>query len=400
MKILRYFPSLHTRNIILLSNKISSKRITKIFNVAVFMHIIIDSTEYKKDRNLNSKNFSLIRDLGKRGLLTNHLPWFVYKECTTTGISESIQKIKDAISALRSLPRLGVIKNEIDSSELIIDELQSLEQKISSSVISRWKDYISASNSKLYEFKEKYSTLIFEDYFKGNKPFKTLKSRNDIPDAFIFQDIKELCNQVELFVISNDGDFRKAVKTLSSNVHTFKNLDEFFGDENFKVTLEKYNDLIDNEEKLKFINRYLLKFQPEIEEEVLEFINGISYLEFFDDKLKSDDKAATIQDLTDPIFQIYYDDIEIVGKEAFVPISVICNSNIEYAVFKADYWSYDDLPKYSEEINRHYYLIEDSVKLKLEQNVVINLEDVKINENEELGFVPFALDKFDRVKIL
>ncbi|QOW10115.1 hypothetical protein Q73A0000_06955 [Kaistella flava (ex Peng et al. 2021)] len=364
------------------------------------MNIIIDSTEYKKDRNLNKKDLSLIKDLGCRNLIINHIPWFVFKECTTATVYESKQKVQEALSALNSLPRLGLGRNEIKHSEFIINQLSILENKIENSIANQWIDFIKYSKSILHKFDKDESEVVFKDYFSGNKPFSYLKNRNDIPDAFIYQTIKKISETEKLYIITNDKKFKESIETLLENTTVYLCFTDLFEDQIFKKILETYNKLIDNEKKLDFINRYLNKYQTEIEEEVVEFIDDISYLEFYDDKLKSDDNSATIHYMTDPKLKINFSDIKIIGNEAFVPISIDCNADIDYAMFKADYWTYDNLPKYSEEINKHYFLIEESVKLKLNQIVVIDLDDVKVEEDEEQGFVPFALDKFDEIEII
>ncbi|TDW52529.1 hypothetical protein EV144_1011220 [Flavobacterium sp. 270] len=364
------------------------------------MKILIDSTEYKKDRNFNKKDLSLIKDLGDRKLIINHIPWFVFKECTSSSISESTQKVQEAMSALNSLPRLGLGRNEISDSETVINQLSILENKIAISVSNQWSNFIKTSNSILHKFDKDDSEPVFEDYFLGNKPFSSLKNRNDIPDAFIYQTIKKISKKEKLYIVTNDIKFKESIENSIPNTTVYLNFKNLYEDKIFKKVLETYDKLIDNEKKLDFINRYLNKFKTEIEEEVAEFINDINYLEFYDDKLKSDDNSAIIHYMTDPKLEINFTEIKIIGEEAFVPISIECNADIEYAMFKADYWVYNDLPKYSEEINKHYFRIEDSVKLKLNQIVAIDLDHVKVEEDEDQGFVPFVLYKFDEIEIV
>ena len=55
---------------------------------------------------------------------------------------------------------------------------------------------------------------------------------------------------------------------------------------------------------------------------------------------------------------------------------------------------YDDLPGISEDLNKHYFLLEDIVTLRMKKTITFKIEE--IDEDEELTV---EIDEFDDIKI-
>ena len=368
------------------------------------IHVVIESNIYKSEGLNKSQNLALLKDMGNNNFVKIHIPWFVYKECVTESIKIGNEQFENAIKTINKISVHYRKKNEI---EKIQNKLTCLKNKVIDIEQKKWKDFIKISNAKLYNYDKEGSQQVFEDYFEGNPPFSALKARKDIPDAFIFQDIKKISQSVDdVYVITNDQKFNKELEEKVPKTTTYSSIDEFFKDPNFKSVKEKYDNFLLEEEamkqkslKLQFVKEYIKDCDVDIKEDVSKYLSKINYLEFDDDNLLSDSRNAIITHIELEDFSISYESIKLIGNQIFVPIIAICDANINFPLSKYDYWNYNHFDITIEnELNDSEYLVTQKVRLELSQNMIINIDDVIMNEDEK--FVPTPIDEFEKIKFL
>jgi len=185
------------------------------------INLIIDSTHFKRDRSLNKLELTKLKALGKRDYLKIHIPWFVYKECTSTYKEEIGIKLNNVKTILKTLDRQGIDESTQNHFLEIAGNIDHLHQNIEQSIADNWKIFIEESKAELYPFDEKISSLVYESYFEGSPPFKSLKSRKDIPDAYIYQRIKNVSELGATYLISGDRNLRDKSTELN-NVIAFE----------------------------------------------------------------------------------------------------------------------------------------------------------------------------------
>ena len=369
------------------------------------IHVVIESNIYKSEGLNKSQNLALLKDMGNNNFVKIHIPWFVYKECITESIKIGNEQFENAIKTINKISVPYREKNEIEEMQ---NKLTCLKNNIIDIEEKKWGDFIKISNAKLYNYDKEISTQVFEDYFEGNTPFSALKERKDIPDAFIFQDIKKISQSVDdnVYVITNDKKFKKEIEEKIPKTTTYSSIDEFFKDPNFKSVKEKYDKFLSEKEamklkllKLQFVKKYIEDCDVDIEEDVSEYLSKINYLEFDDDNLLSDSRNAIITHIELEEFSISYESIKLIGNEIFVPIIAICDANIDFPLSKYDYWDYKHYDiTIEDELNDSEYLVTQKVRLELSQNIIINIDDVIMNEDEE--FVPTPIDEFEKIELL
>lgn len=356
------------------------------------MNIIIDSTEYKKDRGLNKADISLIKDMGAEKLLKLHIPYFVYKECSSSSIADLKVELNQIKSSLNSFERKGMGKSDFSKAIDVEKEISKLAKNIEVSNKELWDDFVTESKAILYDFDEKDSISVFDAYFNGGKPFKSLKKRDDIPDAFIYETIKKISSTEQVCLVSGDNNLREKCESLK-NVKIFPSFEDLYANSDFKKLQKKYD-------KLKFNQRVadaklmLLDSQDSFEDAVYGYLANKSYWHLYDTGLPSDNGEATVYAIDDVTIKIDEPNIKFIDDKFFVPIIVTGEASIDYAVFKADYWADEGLPSISEDLNKHYFLLEDVVPIKLTKTISIDLDD--LNEDEILEL---EIDEFDKIEI-
>lgn len=367
--------------------------------------VVIDSNIYRSEGLNKSQNLALLKDMGNNNFVKIHIPWFVYKECVTESIKIGNEQFENAIKTINKISVQYRKENEIEKMQ---NKLTCLKNNVIDIEEKKWRDFIKISNAKLYDYDEEISTQVFEDYFEGNPPFSALKERKDIPDAFIFQDIKKISQSVDdnVYVITNDKKFKKEIEEKIPKTTTYSSIDEFFKDPNFESVKEKYDKFLSEKEtiklkllKLQFVKEYIKDCDVDIEEDVSKYLSKINYLEFDDDNLLSDSRNAIITHIELEDFSISYESIKLIGNEIFVPIIAICDANIDFPLSKYDYWDYKHYDiTIEDELNDSEYLVTQRVRLELSQNIIINIDDVIMNEDEK--FVPIPIDEFEKIELL
>lgn len=256
------------------------------------MKILIDSTTYKQDKTLNKSDFSLLKDLGKKKLIEINIPWVVYKEATTSSVQESQNDFQQAINKLISLDKKGVHPNHYNDIIKYVKKINELKIDFEESVKRLWDEFIKDSNAILHPFNPKHSTKVFENYFSGGEPFKSLKNRDDIPDAFIYALIKDISRKNKLVLISNDTNLSDKCGP-DKNILIFKTLKDFYSSMVFESINEKYKSLL-KVEKYNDALQFLQCCENVIKKEALSFANSISHIEFEEPSLKSENNEGTI----------------------------------------------------------------------------------------------------------
>jgi rRNA-processing protein FCF1 len=355
------------------------------------VNLVIDSTHFKLDRALNKIELAKIKALGKRELIKLHIPWFVYRECTSTFFHEIQTRLNSIKTTIRTLNRQG-IDNDIQSDIMKVSELlEELSKKIKPSITSNWKGFIEESKSKLYEFDNDMSATVFENYFDGSSPFKSLKNRKDIPDAFIYETIKSLGQVDKTYVITNDNNlFEECEKLL--NTRAFKTWENFFSDAEI-IEIEKAMDEELDKLKIDLITDNLDLF----EDSVLEWDKTRGDLTIEDPVLRSDNNDAEVLALDNLKTKIIEKDIQIIDDDVFVPIEVFADASIYYFVFNSDFYlNFEEFEGASvEEWNKHYVHIEDEEKLRM-----IKTFRFKKSEITEDDFPEVNIIEFDEIIIL
>ena len=369
------------------------------------IHVVIESNIYKSEGLNKSQNLALLKDMGNNNFVKIHIPWFVYKECVTDSIKIGNEQFENAIKTINKISVHYRKKNEIEE---IQNKLTCLKNNVIDIEQKKWKDFIKISNAKLYNYDKEGSQQVFEDYFEGNPPFSALKARKDIPDAFIFQDIKKISQSVDnVYVITNDQKFNKELEEKIPKTTTYSSIDEFFKDPNFKSVKEEYDKFLSEKEetmkqnllKLEFVKEYIKDCDVDIEKDVSKYLSKINYLEFEDDNLLSDSRDAIITHIELEEFSISYESIKLIGNKIFVPIIAICDANIDFPLSKYDYLYYGHYDiTIEDELNDSEYLVTQKVILELSQNIIIDIDDVIMDKDEE--FVPTPIDEFEKIKLL
>ncbi len=361
------------------------------------MTIIVDSTEFRQDRGLNKEDISLLRELGNKKLIKIEIPWFVYKESSTTSIKNLQTDLSTTINKLLNSERTGLHYTDVEKLKTIANSLNAIKYEVENSVNQNWEDFIKESNATLHKFNKDEAEEVFRRYFNGEMPFKSLKNREDIPDAFIYMTIKKIADKETVYLVSKDRNLT-AKCSENKKIKIFESLKSLYENPDFETIKKKYYSILEKEnfERAKEI---IINQKDIIEDIAINFVDSISSVEIESPRIPSDNNEATLTGFSFENFKLNVEDIKHIGEEIFVPIEIFGYGLIDYFIFKADYWIHDDLPKFAEDWNDHYFRIEEEVEIKISKMLNFRIQNVIEDEDNDLE-LNVGITDYDSLEII
>jgi hypothetical protein len=333
----------------------------------VMLDIVLDTSVFRNDPWHSKADFLALQRLARAKKIKLHVPYFVHREFLSHMFSEHLDStiipIERAVSKLKkNLP-------EEFSAKLLSLEEQFLELKndIANYPEQEFNDWLKSIGAVIHPIANDHGLTVANAYFDGTPPFREKKKRDDFPDAFIWQTIYDLSNNVtQLYAVVNDKGLRSACET-KENIVLFDSLADFLASDICSQLLVEENLREEISELLKLIPF----LEARLKETVSDQISDIVYGEEVESTWIPEDnntamclgleKIDSLEIETEDA--LYYGDGAIVVK-----FSMLADALLGYAIFKADYHSIEDkrLEGISiSPLNKHYDDAEEVLPLEI-----------------------------------
>lgn len=340
------------------------------------LHILIDTNILDKDPQRKSAAFQVVSRVGNAGELAIHIPQVVKLEFLSHRENEylkPLEKAKLGIEKISKKPLSDSLKGSLEQQETDINNSIS---DVKNWLHKEFEYWCAHSGAEVYQIENHHSSNVFDSYFSGSPPFKSVKNKNDLPDAFIFESIKDVANEVnELNVIVADKKMRETCNMLD-NVTTFESLDNFVKTDDFSklvkdtVVDQNFDILIDELEKQSF------QIEDRAANKIFDALTGYT---FSDPIIPDDNNEATISMLDVP------EDAGLIWGEAVyygsgivdIPFKFEMTTLVYYHIFKSDWYIIDEERaksiNVSEYGNRHYFEAEEEFDVLVKGSIALSL---------------------------
>ena len=370
-------------------------------------HLLLDTSIYRKNPSRTDLPFQALERLCKHNKVQLHIPYIVEREFQTYLIEPYVKSLNTSISELNALIRRGLSEGTIDQMKRIRDEISETKLTILSDVENAFTAWANSIGAQRHSITESSTIAALESYFKGTAPLKSPKTRNDIPDAFIFQTIYQLSsNGHSLIVIVQDGNLFEASQKLPS-VRAFKSLSDFI------ESSEIQNEILElNVVRNLPIIRDTLKFLDEKSKIISKIIeseggNSLEYKKICSHSIPDDNHEATITSYGDLIdVDLDFDEISYFGSGEFgIPFSGSASVTITYYLYKWDYYNVIEETERSISIsdhNDHYFEVEEDVEVTvygLAKVIIDQLELENISPDTYEGDIDVTIDSIDSIEL-
>lgn len=362
------------------------------------IHLLIDSTHYKQDYTLSKADFAKIRALGGKGHLKLYIPYVVYQECLTGAVEHLRSNTNQALKNIRSLGGRGLYASHLPELSGAIDSLESLLPRLQMSAKMVWDDFAGEAKAEMLPLNMHLTPHVFGAYFSGGSPFKTVKERKDIPDAYIYFEAIGIAQagkekgEGPLIVLTNDGNLHDKLNE-EENIIAYKTWQQFYNDAQYKTEEQVYRKTTAAENELAIVRSNVSKIENQIKEE-LEGAHGYEIIVNYSSRGVIQCIEGEIDNFEDFTVKVVLDGIEAFGGKILIPIRVFGIANI---IIRAPYHVIEDVDvmeitppgfaTYHEEVE--YGIDRPFVGFKTFQ---VPFEEIKDGEDVSIKF-----DQFDRL---
>jgi len=211
--------------------------------------IVLDTSIYKQIPKLNSELFLELIKYCRMGRFRLYIPAVVEQEYLTWIHKEAqdafdgVVKASDSLTKFYEVPELFGIPMRFNiTTDIARSHIDGVLEKVS----SNWQIFKQETNATVLQIENHHGGQVMDAYFKGSKPFKSLKNRNDIPDAFIYFSLLDMLrNEEEILFLSGDKHFVSRIS--EQRIHTFESLSDVFSKIEYRINETFFSNLKDGD---------------------------------------------------------------------------------------------------------------------------------------------------------
>lgn len=369
-------------------------------------NVVIDTSIYRKNPTRGDLAFDALRALCEAEVLKLHIPYIVLKEFQTQQKDMHAKDIASAQNGLEGIIRKRQLQEGSRAQvEALLASLKRVGEAALADVQNSMLLWAEELNADVHDLTLEGAKCALEAYFAGTAPLRKPKNREDIPDAFIYQDLIALSKKsVPLVFISDDGQLAAAALNLE-NTQVFDKLFTFIESEPIQAELKKLDAKALFEQA-----RDQLRQLEEDQRVLAAFVRSnagdkLPWKQFTDKSIPDDNHEATIS-MFGEVGEIEFDFdkmAEFGGGVLGLPFSFECEVSIIFYVFKPDYYLNDD-PTYSvSDHSDHYFEAETETVVRATGMLRIELPaeyDKAKNLSEMKEYIELSIDDVDNISLV
>lgn len=351
------------------------------------LHVILDTSIYRNDPKREKAAFRALTRLCEGKKVTLHVPEYVKREFLSQQQAAVEDEIRAITKAAKSIARRSRDEKLIAYANEVVAAADKMMPKIGVRTTEEFTRWAKKCKTVAKSIKPDHAMRVTEDYFAGSAPFTSVKNRNDIPDSFIWQTVRDLAQEKkQVYFVANDGALFKAAGSLES-VGAYRSLDAFIESPECQKAI---NDLT-TETVARNITR-AKRIIPENEASLREMIeqdivDALAHETVKDRSIPDDNNEGMITMVGSPEELTFdFDNIEYYGgSEIRIPFTAAVDCELNYAIYKADYYVLDD--EKTERIsigerNKHYFDADEEYPIDVVGVLSVELETAKL-QNEK-----------------
>jgi hypothetical protein len=352
-----------------------------------------------------SAAFSRLQKLIEEGVVEVLMPYVVSEEWRTQRLEHlrsQCDKAEEALKGLtsseylRALPQTQVLAQALAAVGQVTDDLNTVSQQ----AVER---LLQALQTNIMPLADEHGRRVMTAYFAGRPPFASIKSRKDIPDAFVFEAVTDVAGDdgSPLIVVTADKNFRKHIEALpATSCH--ETLEQFVESQAVKdLTAE-----IEAEAAWRAAMPAVIEFARNHEEELMSdadfvnsFIDSVAGKEVTHASIPSDEGEARVSMVGDPDdLEVEWDSAEDYGPGVLrVPFRCTSEVLLDFYVYFADAYSQAEhiRVQWADPDERKYFDAQANAVADVSGHLTLEFEnwvgemnaeatDVKIDEIEEV----------------
>lgn len=192
--------------------------------------VVLDTNTLRADPTLTSGGFEALARFAEEGYVDVILPRVVVSEffALPSAKLEALANLRKTLKDLRKQTP-DKLHESIGNFEDTMRAEFDLMDKSAQTALEAW---IKRTGATIEESKPEHTSRVLDKYFGGVPPFRHVKSRDDFPDAFIYECIADLAKDGEILTVGRDKGLSGALAT-TKNVVVYPSLKELLESDEF-----------------------------------------------------------------------------------------------------------------------------------------------------------------------
>lgn len=190
------------------------------------LQVILDTTVYAGDKFRLGQGFKTLSALCTNGHIELLLPQVVRREFHTqldTNAAKVMTEFEKATKQMANGPIPADLRAELDT---LRGKFKVRKQEVVDSHATSFAAWRHANEVQDLPLDPAHALAAMDNYFTAGPPFKSIKNREDIPDALLYQQIIDLAQQSPIIFISGDENLCSSMTDIG-NITRYKDLNSF-----------------------------------------------------------------------------------------------------------------------------------------------------------------------------
>lgn len=370
--------------------------------------VVIDTNALPLAPHRPSAAFGRLLEVVRLGAVRVYLPDIVVREWRSQRSIALVKDIQAAMSHLDNIEKSVVADGAAEIGHLA--ELRTgLKQLITrSDELSEAKAaaLVADLNAEVLGINPADGARVMQAYFDGSSPFRSRKSRDDIPDAFIYQAIVALMARpvADIHAVLADKRFVEHLKALGIVIH--ENLESFVTSDEVK---ESVIDATPVEKLWSDSLPFVLRALPEHTEPIVDrmsnkLVDAIAYKHVSHEEIPSDDNEAMITGVgAAENVQLDWEQATDYGPGAIrVPFTCTSDVEIDFPVFHSDAYGLDDAisVSYGDHEESHYFEAQAQVTVSVRGFVELEVINWEGDDAANMEFEDLSVDEVEDIDVV
>jgi hypothetical protein len=334
-----------------------------------------------------------------------HVPYVVKYEFLGQRRKEMRAQIKAIKIAAKEILNESTHDAITEYAEVCLQNGTEVRARLAEHIDEEFSAWLTEGNAIVHDVAPHHGGQVLKDYFDGAPPYKEIKNRNDIPDSFLWQTVLDLRNEHKpLHVVVNDGAIYKTVKK-AEGMLVYGELQQFTDSAECRSALLELEDEIvgSNLERAGT----LLHEERDVLGGFVEvgIVSAMYGKTIRDNSIPDDNGEAMVSMVGAPDDLTFdFDNVEYYGDtEIGIPFTTEVECLMNYAIFKADYFTMDDSETKGmsiSDLNDHYFDVEQDLTLAVEGVLSLtlnrdNLDKENIEDDEIADSITWSTSKIE-----
>lgn len=361
------------------------------------MNVILDTNILFKDPFFKNTDMQKLISLTKKDIVNLYIPEVVWNEFKSQRIQEYNKTFSEYEKKLDTLKNKTILSTE---RKILNDSIQKFNESkdlLFKSLDNRLDNFTKTTNLQIIKNDINDLNKMWDMYFTGELPFKNIKSREDIPDCFIYLAI---LNINDPHVICNDNTLKSALD--NKNINTYTTIDDFLT----KCSTYIQNAInVRNQTELNEIQFFLCNNTNNLETIMKSLLeHELENAQIYDNSIPDDNHEGTIEGIPSiDNIKIDVSSYENNGDDFFsFNFSCSFTNYVEYYIFKADFWTFDEKEIEGVSIqdwNDHYFLAEEEMDICCNGTISIQIKRTDEMFNKEEYIIEPEDISFDNIEL-